>query len=147
MKAFYSIVILSVLFAVCMAKLTPEQRRELEAKLLSECKGPSGATDDDVKGLREHEVPKTTTGKCLLSCTQEKLGILVDGKLSIDGLKALGAKKHEGNDKAIATFNEIVAECENISDSDACELGAKLMECMLNGAVKRGIDPKEGIQD
>lgn len=72
---------------------------------------------------------------------------IVDGKFSADGLKALGAKKHEGNDKAIATFNEMVAECESISDPDTCELGAKVMECMVNAAVKRGIDPKEGIQD
>ena len=72
---------------------------------------------------------------------------IVDGKLSVDGLKTLGAKKHEGNDKAIATFNEMVAECGSISDPDACELGAKVMECMINGAIKRGIDPKEGIQN
>lgn len=61
-------------------------------------------------------------------------------------MKAIGAKKHEGNEKAIATFNEMVAECETISDPDVCELGAKVMQCMVDGAVKRGIDPKEGIQ-
>lgn len=71
---------------------------------------------------------------------------IVDRKLSVDGLKALGAKKYEGDEKAIATFNEMVAECESIADPDTCELGPKLADCMIKAAVKRGIDPKKGIQ-
>lgn len=70
---------------------------------------------------------------------------IADDKISIDGFKLIGAKKYEGNDKAIATFNEMVDECQSVSDSDKCELGFKLMECIVKAAEKRGIDPKKGI--
>lgn len=56
--------------------MSEEQRHEFERKILDECKGPSEATDDDVKHLLEHEVPQTRSGKCLLSCSQQKLGIV-----------------------------------------------------------------------
>lgn len=71
---------------------------------------------------------------------------MVDGKMSVEGAKAVGAKKYEGNAKNIETYNEMVDECQSVSDPNKCEAAAKLMECMINAAVKRGVDPKEGLK-
>lgn len=70
---------------------------------------------------------------------------IVDDKISSDGFKVIGAKKYEGNDKAIAIFNEMVDECSAVSEAEKCELAFKLMECLVKAAEKRGIDPKKGI--
>lgn len=137
----------------------------MEKKILNECKDGVKATDDDVTTLLNKELPTTATAKCLAACAQEKFGIVslkpyliefcvlnscllqIDGgKFSPDALKAVGAKKYEGNDKAIAIFNELVEECKNLSHDDKCELAAKISECMHGAAVKRNIDPKKGIQ-
>ncbi|XP_031634711.1 general odorant-binding protein 19d-like [Contarinia nasturtii] len=147
MKAFFAFVVFGVVFAVCMAAIAPEQRHEFEQKLIDECKGPSHANEDEIKSLQNHEVPQTHNGKCLLACIQEKLGILVDGKLSVEGAKAIGAKKHEGNPKNTALFYEMVDECQTVADPDRCEAATKFMGCMVNAAVKRGVDPKEGLKD
>lgn len=58
------------------ARLTDEQRHEFEKKIVEECKGPSQATDEDVSTLLSHEIPQTRTGKCLLACAKEKLGVV-----------------------------------------------------------------------
>lgn len=55
-------------------------------------------------------------------------------------------KKYGDNMKAIATFNEMVDECANVSGADNCELSGALIECMVNAATKRGVDPKKGIE-
>lgn len=82
----------------------------------------------------------------LVSFTNFRLLQLVDGKISIDGFKALGVKKYGDNAKAIGIFNEIVDECANVSGSDNCELTGNLIQCVHEAAVKRGIDIKKGIQ-
>lgn len=53
-----------------------DEERELEKKVLEECKEPTNATDDDVRVLINHEIPQTRTAKCLVSCAQEKVGIV-----------------------------------------------------------------------
>lgn len=43
-------------------------------------------------------------------------------------------------------FNAMVEECKSVADDDNCELAAKLFECLNKAAVKRGVDPKKGIE-
>lgn len=71
---------------------------------------------------------------------------LVNGKVSAEGLKGVGAKKYAGNEKAIAIFNEMVGECTDVTGSDACELSSNLVKCMHGAITKRGYDPKKGIE-
>lgn len=67
-----------------------------------------------------------------------------DGKISIDDIKAIA---YDDDEKTIATLTELGQECASIADENRCELSAKIMQCMLDGASKRGIDPKKGIQN
>lgn len=72
---------------------------------------------------------------------------IVDAKFSVSGIKALGEKEYEGDSKAIGVLNEIIHECETITDADLCEQSAKLADCMIKSGLKRGIDPKKGIRE
>lgn len=56
--------------------MSNEQRRELEKKIFDECKSAEGGTDDDLNDLIQHEVPETESGKCVLACAHEKLGLV-----------------------------------------------------------------------
>lgn len=49
--------------------------------------------------------------------------------------------------KLLQTLSELEQECASIADENRCELSAKIMQCMLDGASKRGIDPKKGIEN
>lgn len=55
---------------------TPEEKLELEKKVFTVCKDKEKATDDDVKVLVDRLVPTTTTGKCLLACVHETIGLV-----------------------------------------------------------------------
>lgn len=55
-------------------------------------------------------------------------------------------KKFGEDEKIIATITDIFNDCESIDDPDRCELAAKYMECSMNAAIKRGIDPKKGFK-
>lgn len=70
---------------------------------------------------------------------------IVDGKVSLEGAKALGAKKYENNEKAIGIWNKIADECASVADDDKCELAAKFIDCTVKAATKLGVDPKKGI--
>lgn len=59
------------------------QRRELEKNVFHECKSTEGGTDDDLNDLIQREVPETETGKCVLACAHEKMG-LVSIVLNVD---------------------------------------------------------------
>lgn len=56
--------------------LTPEEKTELENKLLGDCKDKEKASDDDVKTLMDRALPTTPTGKCLLACVHETIGLV-----------------------------------------------------------------------
>lgn len=48
------------------------------------------------------------------------------------------AKEHVGNDKMDKPpFDEVVDECQSITNSDRCELAAQLTECMHKGFAGR----------
>lgn len=142
-----------------------------EKKILDDCKDSVQATDNDVNDILDRKIPENRNGKCLLACAHEKVGIvwfnnisilkivnnnwwtlsislqITDGKFSIDGMKALGAKELEKDPKALGILNEMISDCESVSDPDICEQSMKMMECMIEAGLKRGIDPKKGIQE
>lgn len=70
-----------------------------------------------------------------------------NGKFSIDNMKALGAIELAKDPKALSILNEMIAECESVTDPDICEQSTKMMDCMIKAGIKRGIDPKKGIQE
>lgn len=63
----------------------------------------------------------------------------------MDGAITIARIEHSGNEKAVEMANKLMADCLDISDSDRCELAAKLMQCGQRSAVKLGLDPKRLI--
>lgn len=68
----------------------------------------------------------------------------MNGKFSIDGLKAHWAKELEGDDKSIAAWNDMIKECESLNEPDICEMSAKMGDCIQKAGAKRNIDPQTG---
>lgn len=62
--------------------------------------------------------------------------------MSIDSLKVLVLSKFSQDGK-FETINELVDECATVSGADRCELAHNILECLNNGAAKRGINKKE----
>lgn len=48
----------------------------MEKKLFNDCKDKEKATDEDVKTMMARDIPTTRTGKCLIACVHENLGIV-----------------------------------------------------------------------
>lgn len=46
-------------------------------------------------------------------------------------------------EKVVGIVKEIHAECVHLTDSDRCELSAKIMECVHDAARKRNLDVKK----
>lgn len=63
--------------------------------------------------------------------------------MSLNSLKTLVLTKFSQDGNAIATINELIDECGGISGEDRCELAHNILECLNNGAKKRGINKKE----
>lgn len=55
----------------------------LEKRLIGDCKEKENATDDDVKTVMDRTLPTTPTGKCLLACVHETVGVV---RINIDEL-------------------------------------------------------------
>lgn len=72
---------------------------------------------------------------------------IVNGQISIDNMKAVGAQEFGKDSKAFAVLNEMIDECKTVADPDLCEQCTKMMDCMIKAGVKRGIDPKKSIQE
>lgn len=56
--------------------LTKEEGMEMAKALLNECKKQEGGSDADIELLLNMSFPNTREGKCMLSCTHEKMGIV-----------------------------------------------------------------------
>lgn len=57
--------------------MTAEEKLQFEKNILDGCKSKEGATDDDVKGLLDRNIPTAKTGKCLLACAHETLEMVI----------------------------------------------------------------------
>lgn len=68
-----------------------------------------------------------------------------DGKPSIEGAIMVAKIAYAGNEKAVEMASTLMKDCDAISDTNRCELAAKIMQCGQQSATKHGIDPKKMI--
>ena len=78
MKPISSVLILIVAASLTLA-INPEEKKAQMMKIVGECKGSTGASDDDVGKLMMHAKPSTHEGKCLMSCIMDNIGIVSMG--------------------------------------------------------------------
>lgn len=66
-----------------------------------------------------------------------------ENKMSIDSLKLLVLSKFSQDGQALTTINDLIDECGVITGDNRCELAHNILECLNNGANKRGINKKQ----
>lgn len=50
---------------------------EIKKKVYTECKAQEGGTDSDIDGLLKLQPPTNQQAKCILACSNEKLGFVI----------------------------------------------------------------------
>lgn len=123
--------------------MTADERKAMEKTMLAECKTKEGATDDDVASVLARDIPTTPTAKCVHACLIETVGLVKDGKASIEGAIELAKMAYDGDEKAMQMAKDISSECVHIEDSNRCELATKMLVCAREAVTKRGINPKD----
>lgn len=120
-----------------------EERNKMELSLANECKTKEGATDADVTEMLARNLPTTPAAKCMQACVVETIGIMKNGKASVEGTVELAKMAFDGDEKTMKLMREIAEECVNIPDAERCEYAVKMMECGQAAFIKRGLNPKD----
>lgn len=121
--------------------MTSEERLAILKQMALDCKGKEGANDDDLNEVLARKLPTTTGSKCIHACIHEAIGIIKDNKMHPDAAVEVTAKAYNNDEKAIAFVKEITHECGSVTDADRCEFASKLVTCVHEGVIKRGVDP------
>lgn len=137
--------------------------------IVNDCKAKENANDEDALIVVNHEIPNSSTQKCLFACFYETLGVvshmfsffifsickwrkdysfgfhsqIKGNQMSLSSLKTLVLSKFSQDGNALTTINELIDECGVITGDDRCELARNILECLNNGAKTRGINKKE----
>lgn len=123
--------------------MSAEERKTMEKSMLTECKAKEGGTDADIENLMAREMPATQSAKCMNACMVETVGLVKNGKPSIEGAVELAKMAYDGDEKAMKIAKEIGTECASVADADRCELAYKMMLCAKDAVIKRGYNPKD----
>ncbi|XP_031634703.1 general odorant-binding protein 19d-like [Contarinia nasturtii] len=130
MQAVFTLtIVLGVLIAFTIAAAPSEEKK----KVLNECKAQEKATDIELQQILSNKLPQSMNGKCLTACYYEKTGVIKNGKVVADALKANVMKEYPGGNA-----NGFVTECQGVNHGQRCELGALVNECVNKAAVKFG---------
>lgn len=60
----------------------------------------------------------------------------------MDGMKTFAHMAH-GTDHAIDVAIGLVEDCKDVADADRCEMSYKFLNCLIENAKKRNVDPKK----
>lgn len=92
------------------------EREAMIADLLAKCKAQEGATDSDIEGALAYAFPTTRSGQCFHACMMESLGVMKDGKISVEGSVKIAEMS---GDPAKVKNSEIVGtECQSVGGGD-----------------------------
>lgn len=125
--------------------MTAEERLAIMRQTANDCMGKEGAADGDLQEVLARKLPTTKGSKCIHACIQETMGFVKDNKFNSDGAIDIVTKVYNGDEKAVAFIKEIATECSAVTDADRCELASKLVSCVMDGVVKRGVDPATAV--
>ncbi|XP_037025122.1 uncharacterized protein LOC119066652 [Bradysia coprophila] len=108
-------------------------------KISEFCKAKEKATDADMEMWKSGTEPKPTIVKCLEACAGEQMGMMTtDNQLNVDAVMKVYAAESK-DEKAIANMKEVLDECKAVTDKDRCESSAKILKCISDGSLKRGM--------
>ncbi|KAG5667143.1 hypothetical protein PVAND_015140 [Polypedilum vanderplanki] len=129
---FLSAVLILIVSAAMVKSIDPEEKKKMMMAAVTSCKASTGARDDDISKFMMHKDPETKEGRCLINCFFETMGIIKDGKLLKEGILAWGKSMNAPDD----IIQNILTECEALSDPDVCESGMKIGLCLKQNGKK-----------
>lgn len=106
------------------------------------CQTKEGASDVDLQQLMQRELPSTHTAKCLHTCIMESIGLIENGKPSVESSIELAKVASDNNAQIVKLTKEVAEECATVSDHDRCEMAFKMITCSMEATKQRGFDPK-----
>ncbi|KAH8272275.1 hypothetical protein KR044_004214 [Drosophila immigrans] len=139
----YSCLFAMLLLVAVAVSAAPHEEltKEHVAEIAEECKTETGASDEDVQHMLQHEPTESHEGKCLRACAMKKFGIMDDaGKLSKEhALELFKAVSKDDAEKEAAGV-EIVEKCEAIeAPEDHCEAAAAYESCFVEHMHEHGL--------
>ncbi|XP_017067024.1 general odorant-binding protein 19d [Drosophila eugracilis] len=149
MSRLINLSVLLLIGLVCLgaafAKPHEEMTKDHATELANECKAETGATDEDVEHMMNHEAAESHKGKCLRACVLKKFQIMDDsGKVNkehaVEMVKALA--KHDAEKEDAAT--EVADKCEAIEASeDHCDAAVAFETCIYEQMKEHGLELEE----
>lgn len=70
----------------------------------------------------------------------ENFGLIVDGKMSKEGLMNFAKMMVDEDAEKLKMAEDVCNDCGVIADSDRCELAMKLENCIVDSSKKRKVD-------
>ncbi|XP_037038586.1 general odorant-binding protein 28a-like [Bradysia coprophila] len=143
MSFVIKIVLLACVLAAAAKPLTREEEEAMIAELIGKCKSAEGASDSDVQEAMAHIPPTTRPGQCFNACIMESLGLMVGGKISVEG----GVKMAErsGDPTKVKNSESVGKECQSVGGGDRCDSALAIMQCVAEVSAKLGIDPSKDL--
>ncbi|KAH8367925.1 hypothetical protein KR084_004361 [Drosophila pseudotakahashii] len=171
MSRLVNISALLLLGLVCLlgaasAKPHEDINKEHATQMANECKAETGATDEDVEQLMNHEVPERHEAKCLRACVMKKFQIVSNGKgndtgsahrllllpLQMDEAGKLNKEHAVEMVKAISKHDaekedapaEVVDKCEAVeAPEDHCDAAVAFESCIYEQMKEHGLELEE----
>ncbi|XP_016996916.2 general odorant-binding protein 19d [Drosophila takahashii] len=145
-----ALLLLGLVAMVCLlgaasAKPHEEMTKDHAGELANECKAETGATDEDVEQMMNHEAPERHEAKCLRACVMKKFQMMDEsGKLSkehaVEMVKALSKHDAEKEDAPA----EVVDKCEAIeAPEDHCDAAVAFENCIYEQMKEHGLELEE----
>ncbi|XP_017872625.1 PREDICTED: general odorant-binding protein 19d [Drosophila arizonae] len=142
MSRFVCFSVLVLLAAVAVSSKPQEDYdKEHIAEVAEECKTESGATDEDVEHMMQHEPADSHESKCLRACMLKKFEIMNDeGKLSKENALEMVKLSSKDDAEKEAAATEIVDKCEGIEvPEDHCDAAAAYEKCIIDHMHEHGL--------
>lgn len=103
---------------------------------IKSCSNTEGASESDVQEILDHKPPSSHSGRCVIACVGEAAGMIKGNKLDLDGSVALAVKMDPSKGDLA---REIGSPCVDITDGDRCEAAMKVLQCLHENAVAKGV--------
>ncbi|KAJ6638792.1 General odorant-binding protein 28a [Pseudolycoriella hygida] len=137
------IVFLVGVLAVAGNPLSEDERQAMFADLIGVCKTQEGASDSEVQDAVANLPPTTRSAQCFRACIMENIGLMVNGKMSVEGAQKLA--EMSGDPVKIKNSEVVNKACDSVGAADRCDGAVAIMQCVAEASAKLGIDPMKDL--
>ncbi|KAF5295037.1 hypothetical protein FQR65_LT10590 [Abscondita terminalis] len=106
--------------------------KDAKMVIVNNCKTKVGASDEDLKIVLDHGVPKTDEGLCLVECLLTQGNMMKNGKLNKTGFLASAKREKKYTDSQLPELEKLIATCDeevNSANLNGCQSAKKIIEC------------------